>query len=119
MFARGLELERVETDGAGGVVLWFDDGGAKRPCRLPAKAADHVLAAFARAQVDADNGLSWAVGEIMLRDPVAPGEPPVLGVWPERWPRLALALTWAQLTALSKAAEGALQAAKTTGRRRQ
>jgi len=112
MFAKALELERIEPDGAGGVTLWFDDAGAKRPCRLPLAVTGAVLGAIAKAQADADGVVALGVEQVMLRNPADPGEPPVLGVWPARWPPLALALTWPQVRALSKLAEGALQAAK-------
>ena len=118
MFARALELEAVEADEQGGVVLWFNDGGVRRPCRLPADGIARTLAAFALAQTRANGVFASPVEDIMLRAPEDAGEPPTLGVWPSGFPMMALALTWDQVTALSKAAEGALAVARRPSRRR-
>ncbi len=114
--AEALELEAVEGDDAGGVVLVFDDKAIKRRCRIGPAAVQILLGQVALAQAKNDHFMAFPVELFAFRQASAADQPPVLTIWPKLWPRLDLSLTWKQVEDLAKSAKVALKAATPSGR---
>ena len=111
MVGRGLDLEKVTSDGRGGVILWMRDGGALRPCGVPTPVMGALASEIIRAQTSTGDLTVFQTEKLDLR-PSETDEPPALWLQPKGYPPVAYLLSWKQVSWLIEALAETIRGSK-------